>query len=378
MSRKRAAVGNQESAIELREGTLVGGDFKVVAPLRRGGMAMLYSARQVSTGRMRALKVPRAGTPLEAARDDFRYEAQVTARIESAHVVDVIGAGVDAPTGMPFIAMELLRGEDLGRVVAQRGRLSLSHGVELMRHLGHALGNAHELGIVHRDLKPENVFLGEARHVGAPFTAKVIDFGAARRCVGRPRRQTRAIGSPLFMSPEQTIERATIDQSTDVWALGLVAFFAVTGRSFWKSTTMEGVLDEVLVAPIPAASERARELGVVLPAWPDLDHWFARCLDRNPERRFPTAGTAAGLFVGMADGERRFMPSIGVPPTRYSLDVARDLTFESGTWRKPGIIISERQADPAELGDSRIVQIAKTDPAPPFDGVTADVAGGIR
>ena len=124
-------------------------DFKIVRPLSHGGMGAVYVAVQLSTGRERALKLmhPRLVQD-ERQRRRFEQEAQVGARIESDHVVEVVGAGVDDDTGAPWLCMELLRGQDLASLIAHRGTLPPSEVLFVFRQMCHAVGAAHRVGVV--------------------------------------------------------------------------------------------------------------------------------------------------------------------------------------------------------------------------------------
>src|SRR5262245_23529435 len=138
---------------EIKPGTLIGREFEVVAPLAHGGMGAVYVATQRGTGARRALKVMHASLVRdEALERRFEQEARVGASIASDHVVQVIAAGVDEPTGMPWIAMELLEGMDLAQYVRARGALTIAESAEVVAQLCHALSAAHAAGIVHRDL----------------------------------------------------------------------------------------------------------------------------------------------------------------------------------------------------------------------------------
>ncbi len=166
---------------QLSPGTVFAKDYRIVRALAEGGMGAVYVAEQLSTGKERALKVllPRV---LDDARnrESFALEARVGARIESDHVVEVVGAGVDEASGAPWLAMELLKGESLRELVTRRGALPRDEVRALFDHLGDALSKAHAAGIVHRDLKPENLFVAASRIKGVPFVLKVLDFGIAR------------------------------------------------------------------------------------------------------------------------------------------------------------------------------------------------------
>src|SRR5262249_6721970 len=153
-------------------------------------------------------------------------EARVTARIESEHVVQVVAAGVDAATGMPWLAMELLEGEDLAAYLARRGPVPVPELLAIMAQLGHALEAAHRLGVVHRDLKPENILIARSQQQGVPFKLKIRDFGIAKTVAEAQATAsaTATVGTPRYMAPEQTEANGIVTPATDVWALGLIAF----------------------------------------------------------------------------------------------------------------------------------------------------------
>jgi formylglycine-generating enzyme required for sulfatase activity len=290
--------------LELREGAVFAGDFRVVRPLSRGGMGAVYVVEQLSTGSRRALKLMLPDLAQdESFRARFAQEARIGARIESDHVVQVIGAGVDADTGAPWLAMELLKGETLHAMRGRTGALAPALVREIMMQLGHAVAAAHAQGIVHRDLKPENIFLAVPRREGAALTVKVLDFGIAKLVAEAHTHTTSTLGTPRWMAPEQTDAGATISPATDVWALGLIAFDALAGRSYWRAARGETnpmmLLREVVFAPIAAASERARELGVEKPLPAGFDEWFARCVCREVDRRFRDAREAIEALDGV-------------------------------------------------------------------------------
>jgi len=163
---------------DLAAGSVFANDYRIVRRLAAGGMGAVYIAEQLSTGRERALKLMHPGlVGSPELRDKFALEARVGARIRSEHVVEVVGAGVDAQSGVPWLAMELLEGEDLAHAVKRRGAFTPLETAGILAQICHALGAAHAAGIVHRDLKPENVFLAERRRAQESYTVKVLDFG---------------------------------------------------------------------------------------------------------------------------------------------------------------------------------------------------------
>ena len=287
------------SAIHLQPGTIFARDYRIESPLRTGGMGAVYVATQLATGTRRALKLMLPSFAAdEASRRRFEQEARVGARIASEHVVQVVGAGVDAETMAPWIAMELLQGEELMDRIHRAGPLPVAEARVLFEQLGHAIGAAHRARVVHRDLKPENIFLALPRSVGAsPFTVKVLDFGIAKVTSEAITMNTGTVGTPIWMAPEQTSPGHEITPATDVWALGLIAYYSLTGRYFWlaasdTSASLTALFREMLMDPIPPASERAQEQGVLERLPRGFDAWFMRCAAREPAARFSDADAA--------------------------------------------------------------------------------------
>ena len=289
------------AGLSLATGTVFAADFRIERPLAQGGMGMVYVAHQSSTGRRRALKLMNPDVVHDDdARRRFVLEAKVGAQIPSEHVVAVQTAGVDAATGIPYLVMELLEGEDLAERLRRAGPLSLDETRDLFRQVCHALGAAHALGIVHRDIKPSNVFLAEESRVGAgDFVVKVLDFGLAKLTT-ESTTLTHAktahgsmLGTPLWMAPEQADTAATVSPSTDVWALGLLLYTTLTGRSFWRagagSAPVMEILREVLLDPLPSATARARQHGVGDRIPEALEDVFLASIVRAQASRFPDA-----------------------------------------------------------------------------------------
>jgi len=277
-------------------GTVIGGDFMIIRPLRRGSMGAVYVAEQLSTAVPRALKIMR----YDYVRDEtlykrFEREAQVCARIASDHVAQVIAAGVDRKMQLPWIAMELLDGQDLRDHIDEHGPLPPGEVLRVFEQLCHALGCAHDIGVVHRDLKPANIFMTRARRVGAPRLVKILDFGVARIAAEQLTLSGVPLGTMRWMAPEQALGESAVPAS-DVWSLGLLAFYVLTGRAFWRSPLKKDddreVLRELCYDPIPIASARALELGVGERIPPGFSEWFALCVARSPAERFANASAA--------------------------------------------------------------------------------------
>jgi serine/threonine protein kinase len=301
--------------MELAPGTVFAGDYRIVRTLSVGGMGSVYVALQISTGKERALKLMHRDLVYDpASRQHFEQEATVGARIASEHVVEVQAAGVDAGTGLPFLVMELLQGEDMAARLL-RSPFAPAEAAIVFQQIAHALGAAHDAGVVHRDLKPENVFLAVSLRSNASLVVKILDFGIAKVTEGE-RRTTGAYGTPLWLAPEQT-ERGEITPAADVWAMGLLAFAMLTGRSFWRSAdgpemSIASLIQEILFQPIPQPSSRAAEMGCNLPQ--GFDAWFAQCVTRNPRMRLQNARAAHVALAPVL--EAASAPAVAVPARR--------------------------------------------------------------
>lgn len=268
---------------------LIASRYRVIQPIGEGNMGTVYLVEHVYTGEELAMKVLQAhagANPKLVKR--FKREAWLPARIRSDHVVRVIDADVSAELGnAPFLVMELLRGSDLEAYVQRQGPLPPSEVVGIYWQIADALSKAHALGITHRDLKPENIFLHE--HFDGRVIVKLLDFGISKMAgeglgniadAGLTRTGA-VLGTPLYMPPEQaTGDTPRIGPSSDLWALGLIAYRLLTGAIYWKSLTMAELLVEILSKPMPPPSERNSLIT------PGFDAWFFQACDRDPTKRF--------------------------------------------------------------------------------------------
>ncbi len=269
-----------------RAGHILSGKYRLIHVLGAGSMGVVWLAEHVPLRAPVALKLMLPfGESYGEARLRFLREARISCALRSAHVVQVLDYGVDA--GTPYIVMERLEGESLAARLERLGSLTWSETVRVIVHVARALERARELGIVHCDIKPQNIFISDD---GDEEIVKLLDFGIATRAGAArdtPRGATPrgAAGTPQYMSPEQA-ECASVDERTDVWALGVVAFECLIGHPPFLASTLEGILAAVQSAPLPTPSAR----GAVPAAF---DAWFQRACARDPERRFAHARTAA-------------------------------------------------------------------------------------
>ncbi|APR74895.1 Putative serine/threonine-protein kinase pknH [Minicystis rosea] len=281
--------------VSIETGIVFARRYRILRLIATGGMGAVYEVLHLSTERRRALKVMHPHVlASEALRERFKREARIAARVESEYIVDVFDAGVDEPTGTPFLVMELLRGEDLGARLARLGRLPKEEVATYLHQTALALDKTHRAHIVHRDLKPRNLFLTE-REDGPP-RIKVLDFGIAKIAAeGASTCGTQAVGTPAYMAPEQLDPEARLTGATDVYALGMAAYTLLVGAPYFdEEAKARGVLALAAViarGPRDAASKRAAARGATLPE--AFDAWFARATAMRPEARFPSAIEAA-------------------------------------------------------------------------------------
>ena len=315
-------------------GTIIGGDFRIVEPLSEGGMGAVFIAEQISTGRRRAVKLMKRELVADVQlRARFALEAKAGAKIASEHVVEVLAAGV-TDEGQPWLAMELLSGDSLHDLVTKRGSRDLPEAQTIMAHICHAVAAAHRVGIVHRDLKPENVFVADRHSEGATFMAKILDFGIAKVVAESQSAgfsQTAAIGTPMWMAPEQADPRGVITPPTDLWPLGLIAFFMLTGKPYWlvahTNASLAALVREIAIEPLARASVRAAELGVTGRLPPGFDEWFARCVHRDPTQRFGSADAAKEAFSALRGGTLAASAQPGQSPLALSAPLSVEDAF---------------------------------------------------
>jgi hypothetical protein len=257
--------------------------FRLNRLLGRGGMGSVWHATHLGLDVPCAVKfIEGEGAELPEVQGRFEREAKAAAQLRSPHVVQILDHGVC--NGTPYIAMELLDGEDLGKRLTRLGKLPPQDLLWIVTQVGRALTRAHAVGIVHRDLKPDNIFLV---HDDDREIAKVLDFGIAKAIgPGAPGASTRTgamLGTPYYMSPEQAQGTKAIDARSDLWSLGVIVFEALTGRRPFESEALGDLLMKIIIAPIPLPSQVA--LG--LPT--GLDAWWAKASHRDPAQRFQSA-----------------------------------------------------------------------------------------
>ncbi|XXS76220.1 serine/threonine-protein kinase [Sorangium sp. So ce131] len=219
-------------------GALFNDKYRVLRLLGQGGMGSVYEVELVETGERLALKCVESEllSRSKTSVGRFQREVRAMAALDTEHIVRVRDAGTDPATGAPYMAMELLEGEDLQRLLNRVGKLEPDTALRIAAQVCVGLQKAHEARIVHRDIKPANLFL--ARRGEGEVVVKILDFGIAKikpepHQGGPTTGLTRTggiLGSPRYMSPEQARGLSDIDYHTDLWSLGVVLYRALSGR----------------------------------------------------------------------------------------------------------------------------------------------------
>jgi TolB-like protein/tRNA A-37 threonylcarbamoyl transferase component Bud32 len=275
-------------------GALVGERYYILRFLARGGMGEVYAAEDTTLHQRVALKAIAAEVAQDRRMiDRLKREVLLARKVTDANVCRLHDLGFHVgPSGtMAFLTMDLLRGETLASRIARGGRLSEAEALPLVKQMAKALDAAHAAGVIHRDLKSRNVMLVPD---GAATRAVVMDFGIAVAAEEEERRaldtgEGTFVGTPAYMAPEQ-VSGAPVSPATDVYALGVVMFEMVTGGLPFATTKALETIAMRLTQPPPSPRSRV----------PSLDRqWervILRCLERDPAKRYPSAGAAAAAL----------------------------------------------------------------------------------
>jgi serine/threonine-protein kinase len=272
------------------------GSYQLIEQLGSGGMGEVWRAEHRLLARQAAIKLlrpemldARDGADSRMLLRRFEREAQATALLNSPHTIQLFDFGV-TQEGRFYYVMELLSGRDLESLVREFGPLPASRVVYLLRQVSHSLADAHARGLVHRDIKPANVYVCR---MGLDYDfAKVLDFGLVKikhtRAVSAETLSTidhTTTGTPAYMAPETILGDAEVDRRADVYALGCVAYYLLTGQLVFEAeTSMKMLMHHLNTPPVPP-SQRTE-----LPIPPELDALVLACLQKDPDQRPQTAG----------------------------------------------------------------------------------------
>ena len=285
------------------------GQYTLEAKIGEGGMGVVYRAHHGMMRRPTAIKLLRPEKAVEANLKRFEREVQLTARLTHPHTITLFDYG-RTPDGVFYYAMELLDGASLDKVVAVAGRLAPARVVHVLYEVAGALVEAHDVGLIHRDIKPANIIL--CRQGGLYDFPKVVDFGLVKDLEpGGDAALTRAdviAGTPLYIAPEAITSPGSVSAQSDLYSLGAVGYFALTGQNVFQGRTLVEVCSHHLHTKPEPPSKR---LSQPLPA--DLEALVLDCLEKDPA---PTSGgraraaAPAGSLRGVRRLDRRRRPRV--------------------------------------------------------------------
>ncbi len=294
----------QDQIIATRLAEAVKDSFTLEGEIGRGGMGVVFSARDISLQRRVAIKVlPPDLAFREDIRQRFTQEAQVAARLQHPHIVPIHGVGSES--NLVWFVMGYVDGESLGQRLRRRKQLPVEEARRIMKETADALGMAHSQGVIHRDIKPDNILLeGTRRRV------MVTDFGIAKALTDSGSGLTGtgvAIGTPTYMSPEQAAGEGEMDARSDLYSLGVVAYEMITGSPPFQAPTVPGILVKQITEAPPDIIKRRPECPEELAAT------IHRALEKDPGERWATAEALRRALESRSSGPYKPRRSSSVP-----------------------------------------------------------------
>ncbi|HSS44303.1 MAG TPA: serine/threonine-protein kinase [Thermoanaerobaculia bacterium] len=274
------------------------GQYTLLEKIGEGGMGVVYRAEHEMLRRPTAIKLLPPHSAGEQSLRRFEREAQMTARLTNPHTVSVYDFG-RTPEGAFYYVMEYLDGVDLEHLVREEGPLPPGRVVHILRQVCEALAEAHGVGLVHRDIKPGNILLSERG--GISDFAKVVDFGLVKEVSGseqaRLTREDVFAGTLQYLAPETIQDGSSSDPRSDLYALGAVAYYLLTGAPVFDGRPIQVIQSHLQVSPRPPSAR----LGRPLPA--KLESLVLECLEKDPNRRPESARALMDRFAACDDVE---------------------------------------------------------------------------
>jgi len=257
--------------------------YELLEPIGQGGMALVLKVRDLELDEVIAMKVlwGSAWTDAEMLLSRFKSEISLSRRIKHPNVCRLHDFGVHA--NFPYLTMEWVPGRDFGQVLENDGPLDAARAIRILGQTARGVAAAHDVGVVHRDLKPANLMIRPDDEVS------ILDFGLAREAMGTGPRITdlgTTVGTPRYMSPEQ-VRGETVDGRSDIYAIGVIAYEALAGCYLFAGSTPLSVARKHLEVPVPIEPLKDRRVS------PELIAIVLRCLRKEPETRFQSAGELA-------------------------------------------------------------------------------------
>lgn len=283
---------------ELRLGAVFRDRYHIEREIGRGGVGVVYEAQDLTLGRTVAIKMLLSEGEDDALASRFVREARVVAMLQSEHVARVLDVG-HTESGAQFIVMEFLQGTDLAKYLREKQSLPVEEASDILMQVCDALSEAHALGVVHRDIKPGNLFLTE--RADGSRCVKVIDFGLAKNLMFSRERGSldtglAILGTPAHMAPEQLVGES-VDERTDIWALGTVLYELLTGERPFAGANLFEIGAMIRERPAPRISS-PRVPGA-------LAQVVDRCLAKEPADRFADVAELAESLVPFVSQEER-------------------------------------------------------------------------
>src|SRR5205809_610680 len=306
----RTRMNEADKSLTARLIQALGKSYTVEGEIGRGGMGVVFNARDERLKREVAVKVlPPELAFREEIRLRFLREAETAARLSHPHIVPIHSVG-EGPDGLVYFVMAYVDGESVAAKLKRRGSLPAEESRRIMQETADALGAAHALGIIHRDVKPDNILLE-----GSRGRVVVTDFGIAKALSSTTGPATLtatgvAIGTPHYMSPEQAAGDREIDGRSDIYSLGVVAYQMLTGELPFHAPTVPGILMKHITERAPLITDRRPDLPE------DLAACVMRCLEKDPEDRWPTADALRRALESRS--ATMYKPRGAVPPAARS------------------------------------------------------------
>jgi formylglycine-generating enzyme required for sulfatase activity/tRNA A-37 threonylcarbamoyl transferase component Bud32/dienelactone hydrolase len=327
--------------------------YTIERELGRGGMATVYLAHDRKHDRAVAIKVIRPELSAELGGQRFLREIRIAAHLQHPHVLTLIDSGEavatrdSRPVTLLYYVMPFVDGETLRERLSREGKLPAEDAVRILRDVLDALAYAHRLGIVHRDIKPENVML-TGRH------ALVMDFGVAKAAGDAAAERAGdgtltalglAIGTPMYMAPEQAMGQETVDARADLYALGVVAYEMLGGQPPFGGRTPQAVLAAHATQPPPPLGPLVPDLD------PALESAVMRCLEKDPDQRWQSAGELLAQLDTFATpggtaavaGPQPKRAARRLTPARVAAGALLLALVSGALWMGPGRHASERR-----------------------------------
>src|SRR6266480_1341972 len=306
----RSSMNAADKALATRLSQALGSSYTLEGEIGRGGMGVVFNARDEGLKRQVAVKVlPPELAFREEIRLRFVREAETAARLSHPHIVPIHSVG-EGPDGLVYFVMAYVDGESLGAKLKRRGRLPPDEARRIMLETADALGAAHAFGIIHRDVKPDNILLE-----GSRGRVVVTDFGIAKALSSTTGSTTLtatgvAIGTPHYMSPEQAAGDREIDGRSDIYSLGVVAYQMLAGELPFQAPTVPGILMKQITERAPLVTDRRPEVPE------DLAACVMRSLEKDPEDRWPTADALRRALEARSATMHKPRRSSGPSPSR--------------------------------------------------------------